>query len=249
MKLFSSDEKMADAIHRNYLLIPVINRFGIRLGFGDKSIRTVCAEHSIDSEFFLTIINTYSNENYFPELKLQTFNFVSIIQYLRKTHHYYAEVQLPLIESILKQMIEQRKEPSNKLQIVSNFYNEFKTELLSHLRHEENVTFPYYEKLYQNWQLIQNTQGLIPSQTGKTMKVEDKEHHLLDEKLFDLKNILIKYLPTADVSDFHCNSVISELFRLERDMKDHNRIEEKVLEPMAADIERFLKTAKKESRV
>ena len=35
---FSVKTKLADIIHNNYLLLPIFNRFGIQLGFGDKTV-------------------------------------------------------------------------------------------------------------------------------------------------------------------------------------------------------------------
>ena len=95
---------MADVVHGNYLLMPVINRFGIPLGFGEKTVQAVCRKHKIDIDFFLTIINTFSHEDYFPEKKLQTFNVLMIVDYLQKTHTYYIETQVPLIEKLAHQL-------------------------------------------------------------------------------------------------------------------------------------------------
>ena len=68
MALINAECKLCDVILNEPSLIPVINRFGIILGVGDKSIRTVCEEKKLDSEFFVTILNTFINEDYFPEL-------------------------------------------------------------------------------------------------------------------------------------------------------------------------------------
>ena len=47
---------------------------------------------------------------------------------------------------------------------------------------------------------------------------------------------MIKYLPPAD--DYtKSNAILYELFRLERDLSDHSRIEEKVLIPKVESIE------------
>ncbi len=55
-------------------------------------------------------------------------------------------------------------------------------------------------------------------------------------KLFDLKNLIIKYLPPA--KDYTLsNALLFEIFRLERDLNDHSRIEEKVLVPKMQLIE------------
>ena len=70
MQLFDKNTRFADLIHENYLLLPVINRFGIRLGFKDKTIEDICNEKKLDINFFLAIINAFHNHNYFPETEL-----------------------------------------------------------------------------------------------------------------------------------------------------------------------------------
>ena len=70
MALINAETKLCDVILHEPSVIPVINRFGIILGVGDKSIRTVCEEKNLDCEFFVTILNTFINEDYFPENRL-----------------------------------------------------------------------------------------------------------------------------------------------------------------------------------
>ena len=65
MALINAETKLCDVILHEPSVIPVINRFGIILGVGDKSIRTVCEEKNLDCEFFVTILNTFINEDYF----------------------------------------------------------------------------------------------------------------------------------------------------------------------------------------
>ena len=62
MALINAETKLCDVILHEPSVIPVINRFGIILGVGDKSIRTVCEEKNLDCEFFVTILNTFINE-------------------------------------------------------------------------------------------------------------------------------------------------------------------------------------------
>ena len=84
--IISPHTKMADVIHKDYLLLPVINRFGIQLGFGDKTVEQVCSDYKINLSFFLDIINTYHDEYYFPMEKMQLYPVDMIIDYLLKTH-------------------------------------------------------------------------------------------------------------------------------------------------------------------
>ena len=48
MALINAESKLCDVILNEPSLIPVINRFGIILGVGDKNIRTVCEEKNLD---------------------------------------------------------------------------------------------------------------------------------------------------------------------------------------------------------
>lgn len=48
---------MRDIINDNSLLLTVINRFSISLGFGDKSVAVVCEENDVDIDTFLAVIN------------------------------------------------------------------------------------------------------------------------------------------------------------------------------------------------
>ena len=97
MALINAETKLCDVILHEPSVIPVINRFGIILGVGDKSIRTVCEEKNLDCEFFVTILNTFINEDYFPENRLKSFCATQIVNYLTQTNAYYEQFQIPNI--------------------------------------------------------------------------------------------------------------------------------------------------------
>ena len=44
---------MSDLIQANYRLLRVLPRFGIHLGFGDKSVAEVCRAQGVSMELFL----------------------------------------------------------------------------------------------------------------------------------------------------------------------------------------------------
>jgi regulator of cell morphogenesis and NO signaling len=45
--------KMAEVIHLNYHLLPIISRFGIDLGFGERTIEQLSHDYNLDLAFFL----------------------------------------------------------------------------------------------------------------------------------------------------------------------------------------------------
>jgi regulator of cell morphogenesis and NO signaling len=236
MRLFRANTKMADVIHGNYLLLPVISRFGIPPGFGEEIVESVCRKNGIDIEFFLAIINAYSNEGYFPQKKLRSFNILTILDYLEKTHKYYTESQIPLIERLLKKLLNSPRLENKSMKLIRKFFQEYKKELLEHLEREDTKTFPYVRKIYRLAHSANSAGKELRSLPRYSMQTYESEHDNVDEKLDDLKNILIKYVH-GNIPESTYNEIIFELFRLEKDIQDHTRIENNILVPLVIETE------------
>lgn len=230
MKIFTPQDKMVGLIRSNYHLLPVFNRFGIRLGFKDRTVIEVCNEKKINPDFFLAIANTFNNPEYFPEEELLSFSPLLIVDYLKKTHRYYTEYILPKMEMLLDQLIAGCTNPCEQLNIINSFYKRYKTELLNHINEEETKVFPYVIDLIKNANL---------SRKMYSIKNYEKEHTDVETEINDLKNLIIKYLePIYD--DNICNEFLVTLFRFEKDLQDHSRIEDIILVPQVAALEKKL---------
>ncbi len=229
MNRFTKENNLMHLIETNYNLLPVINRFGINLGNRDKTLSQICKSLNVNIDFFLAIVNTYHNVDYFPEQELKGFSPLVIIEYLKKTHSYYINYTLPKLDTLLKQLIESNKTEIQQLNIIEKFYRKYTTELLLHLKEEEEVVFPYVYRLIKNRSRDSNY----------NIRSFEKEHSHVDVQLNDLKNLIIKY--TEPVYDNNiCNEFLRTLFRFEKDINDHARIEDKILIPQVIVIENTL---------
>lgn len=133
MAFLSVSSVLSESVSENYLLIPVLNRFGIKLGLGDKTVVSICEEYDINSDFFLSILNTYLNDDYFPERILQRFDIKLVSDYLKQTDAYYAHALIPNIEKHLNAFIS-LSDPNNKqLTLISKLFQKFKLELLNRI--------------------------------------------------------------------------------------------------------------------
>ncbi|MGE4290484.1 MAG: hemerythrin domain-containing protein [Salinivirgaceae bacterium] len=236
MNHYKPTDKLAKLIHTNHFLLPVINRFGMRLGFKDKTVEQVCQEQNIDLNFFLTIVNTYTDEDYFPQNELVSFSPVLLVDYLIKTHEYYRNYLFPEVERRLERLLNSCEGTCDDLQLIKSFYNKYKEELLKHLEEEEQNVFPYVLALLNAYE---NKQPLPDKYINYSMKSTEPEHTNVDQKIYDLKNIVIKYLePTYDDND--CNEFLFAIFQFEKDLLDHARIEDKILLSQVLEIENAL---------
>lgn len=110
--------------------------------------------------------------------------------------------------------------------MVDAFYKKYEQELILHINDEEERVFPYVINLAENGEKPENY----------SIQSFEKEHTNVDEKLNDLKNLVIKYIK-PEYDENICNEFLITLFRFEKDIKDHARIEDKILLPITLDME------------
>ena len=228
MAIVYANMRLSEVVEEHPSLIPVINRFGIRLGLGDKSMRTLCEEHALDTDFLLTILNTYLNEEYFPEKKLQTFQISQLIDYLTKTNQDYLRYQLPNIERHLGYFIQQSPQGNQSLALLGRFFASFKAELTARIREDEERRFPYCQQLMKG-----NPMAELPKDLQQTDQSVDDS---IEALLADLKSIMVKHL-TGAFDDNLCYAVLFAICSLEKDIKQHNRIRYRILLPMITTME------------
>ncbi|MCF8335915.1 MAG: hemerythrin domain-containing protein [Bacteroidales bacterium] len=233
--IVTRDIKMADVIHMNYLLLPVINRFDIKLGFGDKTVEQVCSEYGINLSFFLDIINTYHDPKYFPLDKMREYPINLIVNYLLKSHEHYTQKMLPETEQMIDELVHSCRGDCDNLRLIEDFYKKYKTELENHLKSEEEKFFPYVKALIDKKEKEKNLEA-IRRKYNFSYASHSIEHESVITKLLDLKNILIKYLP-PDYDHGKCNNLLYWLFLFEDDLRDHERLEDVILLPALENIE------------
>ena len=110
--------------------------------------------------------------------------------------------------------------------VLNKFYDDYDSEIKKHFEYEENSVFPYIE-------------SLLDRKKENMYKISDFEdnHTNVEEKLNDLKNIIIKYLPGTYTSNIRMK-VLNEIFKIENDLRKHTLVENKILIPLVTKIEK-----------
>lgn len=222
--LFNGRSKMSDLLRSNASLIRLMPRFGIELGFGDRTVAAVCKLHGLDVNFFLMICKIYAIDGYVPaDDEVDTVELEQLIDYLEASHKYYVEQRLPHIERHLQLIAD--KLPQNVAIVFSNFVTGYRKEVSRHFEKEEKKVFPYVGKLRRG------------EPTGNySISTFLHTHSDVEEKLEDLTQILFKYLP-GDANSDNTIDVLYDLLELEDDLRKHTLIEERVMAPQVKKLE------------
>lgn len=223
--LFYPSMKLSDMIETNYQLLHVLSRMNISLGFGEISIAEICHKHGISVNSFLMICNIYSFNYYIPEKEsLIKTDISDIVSYLRSSHRYYAGCIIPRVKTKLVELTASCEAIHQK--VLTRFFEDYYTEVMRHFEYEDKTVFPYVDSLLQHQR--DNKYDIAKFQ---------RNHSNIDEKLNDLKSIIIKYLPENSAADIR-NDVLFEIFSLENDLSKHTLIENKILIPLVSKLEK-----------
>lgn len=219
--------KVADLLANDGALLSILQRLDIKLGFGEATVAELCTRYGISAELFLIICNIYSFGNYRPEVDSLSENDIkSITTYLRASHRYYTGVCFPAIHENVHRLVKEIDEMSRRL--IDKFYDDYDTEVSNHFRYEEEVVFPYIEELTGN-----STRG-----NGKySISQFEHNHSNINEKLNDLKNIIIKYLGEEFSSPVRFE-LLNNIYSVEKDLRKHSLIEDRLLVPLVEKLEK-----------
>ncbi len=227
-KLFSIGMKMAEVPDADHRLLGVIRRLGLTFGFGEKTVEEVCTECDVNPHTLLLISKIYAFENYIPSKEeLSRSSMKDIVTYLHNSHDFYIGNALENLDEAICEMIEDCD--AKHTTILRKFYDGYKCEILKHFEYEENTVFPYIKAIDEG---KTNTEGYDIDQY-------EANHSDVDEKLNDLKSIVMKYLP-KDCDGNKIQKVLDFLYTLEDDLEKHTYIEDEILVPMAEAKEKAL---------
>lgn len=234
IKLYEAEDKMIDIISDNYTMLQGLNAFGIRLGFGDKTVEEVCIEQGVDSYTFLTVVN-YLINGYTPKESDEKISVSTLLEYLRASHRYFLDFQLPTIRRKLEETLLQG---DNLASLIMRLYDEYARDVTHHMKYEEKTLFPYVEALLAG-----------EERPNYNVAIFSKNHSDTTAKLQELKHIIIKYLPQDGLTNNQLTATLFDIYNVEEWLSNHSNVEDMVFVPAIRLLEKRVKTDNTSSKI
>ena len=228
---YRASDRMSDLINDNSLLLMAMSRFGISLGFGDKTVREICDLQGVDCHTFLAVANFISHKSA-PHHEI---SLASLIHYLKRAHNYFLDFNLPTIRRKLIEAID-CSGTDDVAYLILKFYDEYVMEVRRHMGYENKTVFSYVEGLLQG---KLNADYSIASFVAK--------HNHIGPKLKELKDIIIRYYPEKE-NDL-LNSVLFDIINCEQDLTTHCLVEDQLFVPTVERLEAQLREQARHSAV
>ncbi|MDR0711953.1 MAG: helix-turn-helix transcriptional regulator [Prevotellaceae bacterium] len=241
----TNEDKLANVLQNNSRLVAVAGCLGVELGFGDKSVREICADYKIDVDFCVALLNTVCTERYYLMQPLQAVGALQLTGYLRKMHEHYRQTQLPATQERIRQLAESGA-ISKHLQLAEQAFTEAHHELLRYFSDVEDMLFAHVQHLYKCCMLQASGQEppdeLAPSINFSMLK---QRYRMVCAKLHDINGLLIRYL-TGDFDRTLRNAIIYQISDMESDLRCYLRIQELLLLPAMLQLRNTLTNKKLE---
>ncbi len=222
-KMYEPDDKMISIIGDNYSILQSLGSFGINLGFGDKTVQEVCEDQHVDTYTFLAIIN-FTINGYREYDDAERLSIPTLMQYLKASHDYYLDFELPYIR---KGLVGALDENDNLARLILKLYDEYARSIRNHMQYEEKTVFPYVEDLINN-----------KVTTNYDIETYSKHHGQTDQKLRELKNIIIKYLPSDGLRNNQLSATLYDIYNCEEWLSQHASVEEEIFIPVIRSLEK-----------
>lgn len=235
--LLTSEMKTSDIIIGNPYLMLMLEHFGIKMEVHEKNVKQICQENNINAELFLTIANLFNGFKSSPLKESSSDDIQAIINYLKNSHQYYLKEKYPQIQDYIKQIYQLNNHP--EILMIEKFFDKYFLEVTEHLDYENYIVFPYVLNLDKRL-----SQKNFDNPVDSYSVTEYREHHNdIEEKLTDLKNLLIKYLPQKGDQQLR-RKLLFSLFELEYDLNIHSQIEDSILIPLVEKMEQLANRGK-----
>ena len=224
--MYEPGDRMVTLIKDNSGVLQSLGAFGISLGFGDRTVSETCEMNGVDTYTFLAVVNHTINGYADFENDAQI-SVPTLMRYLRASHAYYLDFQLPFIRRELQESV---SEDDALGRLIMRLYDEYAHEIRRHMKYEEKTLFPYVESLIE----------------GKPIGDYDidtfsKHHGQTDQRLRELKLMIIKYLP----ADAHRNNLLTatlyDIYNNEEWLRQHAEVEDHIFTPAIRRMEKMVR--------
>lgn len=217
---FHGSDPMIDVISEDYRMLQLLSRFGIPLGFGDRTVTETCTGAGVDTQTFLTVVNYIKAGTHVHVGDLaQRVSLPCLVRYLKRSHTYFTDYRIPELRRKLLGTLDMTL--NNQIApLILKFFDESAREVAMHMEYEDKHVHGHIGQLLQN---------RLPAESFyRVVRNRHVSHDSIEKSFSELKDVIMKYYP-GDADAHVLNDVVMDVYMLEEDLLSHCRLEDTLL--------------------
>jgi regulator of cell morphogenesis and NO signaling len=218
--------------------IPVFEKLGIDYCCGgNRPLDEACSAANLNLDRVLQSLESAIAEPPRPsQRELVSGSLAELISHIVRTHHVFVRTRIPEIEQLLAKVKAKHGANHPELAKIEIVFRGLGQELMTHLMKEENILFPYIERMEEA--VLQHDPILPPpfGTVANPVRMMEHEHDNAGIALKLLREASQDYTPPANAcTSFRALYTALEAF--EKDLHQHIHLENNVLFPRAIKLE------------
>jgi regulator of cell morphogenesis and NO signaling len=233
---------VTDIVIRDYRTAEIFRKYGIEYCCGGRwPLETVCMTKGIDlNEMIKELEYATRTVQVHNSLPFDQWNIDFLAEYIVHVHHHYLNTALPQINDILHKFATEHIKKYPYLRVLENTFLELYTEIIPHLKQEEEIIFPYILQIAHAFENKESYASLLVRTLQKPVEdVMNYEHASLSKLIYKMRELTNDYI----IPDKACVShkvIFLKLKELDNDLVQHIHLENNILFPKAIAMEKEL---------
>jgi len=208
-------------------------RLGITADLYSDSISAIEQRKGISPDFASGIMEAFLQPDGFDYSAFRRFDVPTLVDYLRRSHMSYRDKRLPETLQLVHHLMSTECITPVLMAVLHTFVRDYRSELLEHFAEEEAVLFPYALALHA---AKEGGRAIPANLSGYSSEAFVAGHRHLDDSLGEVRKALRNYC--VDGRRFSpCHILLHQLRDLEKDLRVHELIEDRVLIPKLREME------------
>lgn len=212
------------------LLARIFNKLGIDYCCGGKqTIATACARRGLDLPTTLALLESASTALAAgpAEVDAASMGLAQLADHIVDTHHAYLKAELPRLVEMADRVATKHGWRDGRLPEVAAAVRELADEMLSHLRKEEVVLFPFVRDIEAG-----ACTGLHGEDLAAPIRAMEAEHESAGQLTARLRELTDGFTPDHEACNTH-RALLAGLADFESDLHRHVHKENNILFPRA----------------
>lgn len=229
---------IGEYVAKDFRTAALFSKYGIDFCCnGNRSIEEACQKKAVTADILLQEIETVLSSKSDSGIDYNAWPIDLLADYIEKTHHRYVSEKTPVLLQFLDKLSRVHGAKHPELLLINELFKGCAGELAQHMKKEELILFPFIKKMVHatlsdelielpHFETIQNPIAMM-------MHEHDAEG-VRFRKIAELSN---NYTPPAD----GCNTykvTFAMLEEFEQDLHKHIHLENNILFPKAAKLEK-----------
>ena len=233
---------VSDIVNNDYRTAEVFRKYGIEYCCAGRwPLQMICESKSLDYTQIVKELEKAMQTICIPNsLEFEKWDIDFLIDYIINIHHAYLKKHLPEASVQLEIFVTDHRKKYPELVELLKVFNELIADMMPHLRHEEEIIFPYIRQIAHAYDNKESYAGLLVRTLRKPVEnVMQHEHETVHKILSQLRRLTNDYTPPQHACTNHKVNFL-KLLEIHNDLTRHMYLENSILFPRAIEMEKKL---------